>query len=667
MFNADEGLIHFTFANEDVYVKDSLLLLDRQGSLYYELKKRYYHTVLFLDLDKENYRITCADSAARELYEQSREQGIFAKFISELKTTNGAVQEQKSTVYMIPREQKEMLIGVLDRMMSNSRETAFVLSIDAMASFQGISVAQRILKRQKTENCGNRNILLIVSDTQLNVSLDKFANPDGIFQTEAFPKIREIFQNYSNPRLYDCMKKTMPERVTYLNEMRWDELYHLAAWSVMKLGNHLPERMNRLDDYTDFLYLLTHSVNFSTKMRTMYPSLNQIFSVNDTRLFSVLQKNLSTNAAYEQMDLAIDAIRGENKTSQLIGLVQVTDKGSEYQNYLYRSDPILKALYALSFHRESRKADAKNRDFIQDIEQKLHMIRRELVKPRVISDAAYHANLQKYITYYVDCLQSADILKDYETMRFSLEALGYAVCKCEQECLKGKDGVGSMEGERKSRENKQQLCLEAHKAVLDFQSAIGEQKRRVRTYLLDFRNLTEQTEKLQKEIDSWDREYPDLKQRAMNTQDHSLLVEEYRSMKAEYVALEDDKKAISNNMKLIKMNLVEQKRTIAALRSEIHTIEDTVYTMTYHQFDSSHDFMYDMGEKIAKLRAANNSYFERLHKRANTQDLQFHADVELSDLDLDLDLDLEEEKTAGNSLYEELDWQEAEKEISSTN
>lgn len=668
MFNADEGLIHFTFANEDTYIKKSLAVLNRQKNLYYELKKKYYNTVIFVDLKDSNYRITCADGEAEKLYHSSNPQG--KKFFAWISGTSNVAEKNTSVVHFIQREQKELLLSILDKMMSNSQNTAFVFSLDAMASFQGISQAQKVLNKQSTEYCGNRNILLIVSDTQLNASFDKLMNPDGIFQSEAFPQIREIGQNYTNARLYQCMEKKMPGRITYMNQMKWDEIYNVIVWSIMNLGNKLTERMNRLDDYADFIWLMTYSAKFSTQKRKEFPLLNDIFTPNDTRLFSILKQNLSTEDAYEQMDIVIEKIRQQDNVKSLLSLVHADDTSAEYQIYLYQSNPVLRRLNSLTINHIQQKKDVKNVETIDDLNRKLNQIRRELVKPHVISDKTNHEELQNFITYCVDCVQTADGLRDYETMKMGVDALVYAVCKCEQEKMKTSNEENATDGGSGGKtlhNNGQTLCLKAYESALQCQVSIGDQKRRVRNYLVSLRDLTEKMDALQKEIETLEKKYPGIETRAKNLDDHSILVEEYRSLTLEFKGLDENKRAISYNMKLINMNLQEQKRMVAALQSEINSIEDSAFTMTYWQYSASAESMYEMGEEIAKLRSANNAFYERLHNRnvlyANHNidyKKKFHAYDELQDGDLevgmDVDLDMDVNLKADDfELDEELD------------
>ena len=644
MFNADEGLVHFTFANEDTYIKKSLAVLNRQKNLYYELKKKYYNTVIFVDLKDNNYRITCADGEAEKLYQSNNSQG--KKFLAWISGGSNSVEKNVSVVHFIQREQKEVLLSILDKMMSNSQNTAFVFSLDAMASFQGISQAQKVLHKQSTDYCGNRNILLIVSDTQLNASFDKLLNPDGIFQSEAFPQIREICQNYTNARLYQCMEKKMPGRISYMNEMKWDEIYNVVVWSVMNLGNKLSERMARLDDYTDFIWLMIYSAKFSIQKRKEFPALNDIFTPNDTRLFSVLKQNLSAEAAYEQMDEVIQKIRQQDTIKPLLSLVHVDDTSAEYQIYLYQSNPVLRRLSSLTIHNSKVKSDIKNIETINEVNRKLNQIRRELVKPHVISDKKNHEELENFILYCVDCVHTADGLRDYETMNMGLDALVYAICKCEQEKLKitnEENGMDGSTGGKGLQNNGQALCLNAYKSALQCLVSIGEQKRRVRTYLLALRDLTEQMDALQKEIEAIEKKYPGIQARAKNMEDHSILVEDYRSLVAEFNGKEDNRKATSYNLKLINGNLQEQKRAVAMFQSEINSIEDSAFVMSHLQYHASAEVMYETGEKIAKLRQKNNDFIQDLHNRSilhnsSTVDYEkkFNAYDELQDVDVDM-------------------------------
>lgn len=645
MFDADKGLIHFTFANEDTYFKKSFIMLDRQKNLYYELKERNYKTVIFVDLQDSTYRITCGDSSAAKLYERCKTTGFKAKVLDALGigTFGGDIpQENKSMVFVLPREQKETVLGILDRMMSNSSQTAFVFSMQAMASFQGISSAQKVIIKQKSENYQRRNMLLIVSYPDLQDSFEHLTNPDGIFQTEAFHEIREMCQKYNNLRLYDGMKQKMSERVTYLNDMGRDEISYLLTWAILKQGVHVSERLERREDYTDFLWLLTHSVKFTNQVRKQDPEMKNIFPDNNARRFEILKNNLCVSAAYEHMDVLIDNLRKYDKTSSLISMLQgkIDDTSAEYQQYLYLTDSVL-----------DTHIDALNRAVLDKIKSivgnteemnaKLAQIRKELVRPYIISDQENHRELYTFIMECLGDMQMAYAVRDYDTLKIGIDALYYAVCKCEQQTEKANREDGNGAGGTKSYPG-QTFCIQAYRNTLKCQKTITQQSKKFSDYVKQGDSLSRKCAEMLKEIQQMENASPNIKEKAKDMSIHNVLITEYRGLVTEYEALQKERESIEYNMGLIRLRLAEGKKTVAAFLNDISVMEDAAYTIVSHaEFEASIDAMNEMMEKTHKMQEDNKKYFEELKEKNKQFQMSFSAEKDLQDTDLDFDLDLD--------------------------
>lgn len=616
-FDADKGLIHFTFANEDTYVKKSLVTLNRQQNLYYELKAQRYRTVFFVDLMNSHYLITCGDGAAAQQYERYKEKsgpkGLWGRFNDQSREGEDG---SKITVHKIPREQKENLLKVFDRMMSGSSQTAFVCSIEAMASFQGISAAERILKKQIAENYLRNNLLLIVSDTHLDASFDKLTNPDGIFQTEAFPEIRRICQDYSNVRLYEHMEQQMPGRISYMNDMEREEIYNLVTLTILENRGNVKARLNRREDYTDFLWLMVHSVKFSNQVKKKAPGLSDIFPVNNKRLFSLLRDTLRENAAYENMDALIDDFRAHDKTeASLLSLINADDAAAEYQQYLYQSNAVLEKVGTIIPMKEDCEKAESFRNKICGIEEKLYQIRRELVKPHVISDENNHQILQDFIRTCLDTVLETNNMHDYDTMTIAVDALHYAICKCEQESMNSFSS-GSDADEKQYED--QAVCIRYYKYALELQKSVAAQTRKRSIYLESLFRLNREQNRRQEQIQAIEREYDGIAKKAMKADNNSPIIDDYRFKIRDYADNQKSQESTAALLKNVSANLTEQSRTIAALLYEISCITDNVIAI--QNLPLSTNRVSDLMDKAEQMKKYNDSFYQEL-SRLNKPDM----------------------------------------------
>ena len=643
MFDSDKDLIHFVFANDDTYVRKSLIMLDRQRCLYSELKERKYKTVLFVDIVGNDYRIVCGDSTATQMYEKcnKKQKSGLKKFFDSFQKEQSDAEDfcACSTEYTIAREEKNELVHLLDKIMSGNKRTAFVFSIEAMASFQGKSAAIDMLMKQRKENYDRNNLLLIVSDTHLDASFEKLTNRDGIFQSEAFPEIREICQDYSDVRLYTKMQQKMSNRVTYFNDMKRDEIQRLLILSILEQGEHIREKLDCLEDYTDFLWLMVHSAKFAHRMQKKDPQLKRVYLKNDRRRFSVLQETLQNPAIYECMDLLIETIRKDNFTTSFINLVNADDIGKEYQVYIYRNIPLYDQLNNLTFHDDMYRNDIKHRDVIEEINVRLKEICAELVKPHVISDEKNHKILDSFINEMYDGILKADAYCDYEAMKIGVDAIHYAVCKCEQEMLNSAVETRiTTTGDQVRLYKGQDTCLKCYRDALKAQLAVGDQKRKIDEYQVSLQKITKKIQEIIEKIKEMQSLNPDIEQKSKETGTKSVVVKEYQGLKMEGNALRKNMNSIKLLMDPIRIALADQEAYVGVCLSNINSVEDAKTTISMDALSMSLEEADEMLEKIEKNKKKIELFHNELKQK--TASMESYQDAELDDNLFDLDEEL---------------------------
>lgn len=660
MFNADKGLIHFTFANEDSYIRKSFLLLDRQRYLYSELKERNYEKVIFIDLTTSDYQIVCGDSLAAQMFEQCQKKetkGLFGRLLGGFGAESSKEEAYSacSKTYAISREDKHNLIHMIDKMMTSNHRAAFVFSIEAMASFQGISDAVEILEEQSRENYERSNLILIVSATELGASFERLTNRDGIFQSKAFPELREICQDYSDVRLYAKMEQKMPYRISYLNDMKRDEIRSLLVFTILKMDNCVKTRLMNVEDYTDFLWLMIHSAKFASQMKRKDPQLQRIFKTNDRRRFSVLKEILENQAIYERMDFLIKSIREGDSGTPFKDLVPVEDKGSEYQVYIYQNNPTYEKLNNLTINDITCKKDGLQNPEIREIENTISAICKEMVKPRVISDEENHKRLEEFIQEAIESVIHADLYRDYKTMKIGVDALHYAVCKCEKEMLNSqvqmqKKPDGTMQRVYKG----QDICIGGYKNALQVQQSIGEYKRKIEECDASVIKIRDEIFAIIDKVREMEQKYPGIKEKSNQEGKKSIEVDQYLRLKTEGQSLKKNMEVLKMQTKPITMQLSNWQETVGVLLANIRSADNPEHMVPASILSVSLDDARERLEDIDKSKRNLDYFYNELKKSSDilerNENLEFDNDLfEFDDewLSTEMEIDLLEELILG--------------------
>lgn len=636
MFDADKGLVHFAFANEDSYIRKSFLLLDRQSFLYSELKEKNYEKVIFIDITANDYKIVCGDSLAAQMFEkcQKKEKNkvkeLFGRIFAE--TPKEEKYSASSKTYAVSREDKQQLINMIDQMMMTNRRTAFVFSIEAMASFQGIEAAKEMLVKHSKENYEKSNLVLIVSATELRASFDRLINRDGIFQSEAFPELREICQYYSDVRLYTKMEDKMPYRISYLNHMKRDEIRSLLILTILQSDNNVKAKLMNVEDYTDFLWLMIHSAKFANQMKRKNSQLQRIFKANDRRRFSVLKEILENQTIYETMDCLIKMIREGDLVTSLKDLVSADDKGNEYQVYIYQNNPVHEKLNSLTINDITSKKNGVKNSQINEIEKTIAEICKEIVKPHVISDTANHKKLEEFIREAIEYVIKADVYCDYKTMKIGVDAIHYAVCKCEKEILNSQvQTQETSDGSIQRVYKGQEICIQSYKDALKVQQCIGEEKRKIQEYEASVNKLNDEINEIIKQIQEMQKRDPDIENKSKQEGVKTVMVEKYNSLKMEGRALRNNMKVLKAQIKPINMSINNNQETVGILLGNISSAEDSEHMISLDILNVSLDEAQERLEMIDKNKNSLDCFYEKLKQSISmlerNEDLEFDGSL----------------------------------------
>ncbi len=614
-FDADKGLFHFVFANDDTYIKDSLIQLDRQHNLYYELKDKNYDTVLFIDMVGSNYQVSCGDESASQLYNRCRK----LKFKDVMGGFFGAGSNPNLT-----------MARILDKMLSESSRTAFVFSLEAMASFQGLKEAEDIFIEHREHN-SMKNIVLIVSSTYKEDSFKKLTDPYGIFQSDVFPEIKEIFASYDNVRVYEHMKPSsvgLAGRVVYMNHMSCQELKNLVFAALMKTPRDLSKRLNCLEDYADFLWLLIHSERFLRQTLKKAPRMRSIFSDIEKRCFRTLKNDLEQDEAYVFMDEMIANIRGNQKDKPLRELLNLDDTSEEKQCYLSFENKWLPTLRALGVYTQTPKEMSLGmRENLRGIYKKLDCICLALSRPYLSCDGKNHENLQDEIRSYVKNVKDADAKRDYETMKIGVDALYYLVCECEKET--DKLAANLSETQIRMRYENQERCIKMYREALECKKYIPQQDEKAEEYMRDIRGIAAKMREKLDTIRQIEKDHPDVKQKAQSLLMQIPWVKTYMELLGEYNDLDKNKKLVEANLDMVRTNMKTQQERHGLLVHQINMMEDAQYIRTIEDEMDLNSELAKIEEKIKRAKLKNEQDRVQIMSMENKTAEDFNLDEEL--------------------------------------
>ena len=299
-FNWERGLIHMVFANVDTYYLGSLVRLDSQRYLYYELKKKGYAAVFFLSGTQREgrYEAEMLDPESCSVY------GKYGKTVWDIFKT--AEQQEKKTASF--KNLHSFLRQMLE-MMRKEKRFAFVFSVETFAELKQYDEMVGELSECAAKNSSRGHIILVCAPVTAQGTRDYFSDAHGIFQSRLFPEIREIFQGPANVHIYEKLKEEMGDRMVLLNLLEREQISRLVRRFLMEKRTLWEEYADRADDYGDVIWAWYHASGFREKEKNLLPQ-------NDTRMLQAIWKWLSEPGMLAKLDGRVSRIREEAGSGQ---------------------------------------------------------------------------------------------------------------------------------------------------------------------------------------------------------------------------------------------------------------------------------------------------------------------------------------------------------------
>lgn len=259
-FRAQEGFIHFVFANEDTYILDSMVRLNLTDYLYYELKRKHYEQICFIRGISSPYTIQLFDRRSYDFC-VSQKQGLLSSLMG-----------KEERPYQRPGQDLSCREDQIIKMIGRANKTAFVIRMDTFAVlFADHSEQLAALQRSAAHS---ESSLLILSSTASEKSLPLFADENGIFRGQADGKwlFPEVVRALDAENFYDRFQLQMGARCVFLNEFsRWT-IRSVVRWVLWtQYDGNLQTDAEQIDRVTEYLYYYYHSDQLQSRGTSALP------------------------------------------------------------------------------------------------------------------------------------------------------------------------------------------------------------------------------------------------------------------------------------------------------------------------------------------------------------------------------------------------------------
>ena len=282
MFQAQDGLIQFIFANEDTYFTDSGLRLNLVRWLYGELYGRYQHVFFFRE-QKRDFGILVFDSDSWNIAsEQTKKLLPF--------TIKGTGAYRKSKTGSLLTTSPDSVF----RLLRSVKRSAFVFEIASFAKIMAGNEA--LLSQLRQENALTQNLLLIRGSIQAEYNRAFFRDTESVFHSKTdrgylFPEIVQAFCEPDEFRegCYRKLQKLLGEGCIFLNRFSREAILPVVWNAAWHKDNMLPDISEKaVEEITDFIYCWYHS-------NLVQARWNKLFHSNDRREFRSLYTDLTRN------------------------------------------------------------------------------------------------------------------------------------------------------------------------------------------------------------------------------------------------------------------------------------------------------------------------------------------------------------------------------------
>ena len=265
-WNVQDGLIHVLFANEDRYVLDSMVSLDLTEYLNYELHRRHFARILFVEGLQNSCVIRVFSEKARDWCEEQLK-GLFGM---------GRIGRGD-----IPAAGKGMLLKCspeqVRRLAAQASETAFVFRLDVFARvFRG---CEDELEKMRGENELRRNLMILRAGVVAEDSRALFMDKKGIFQASSgtgrlFPEVVSAFtgDDPADEGCYVRLQRMLGDRCVLLNRFSRDAVrraVRYTSWVVREGKDALSEE--QLENTAAYVWKWYHDAAEQTARGGLLP------------------------------------------------------------------------------------------------------------------------------------------------------------------------------------------------------------------------------------------------------------------------------------------------------------------------------------------------------------------------------------------------------------
>lgn len=417
IFDAEKGLCHLVFANEDNYYLKSLIRLNLRQYLYCLLRQRGFSSVYFLNGDEDQFELTCGDAQSAALYGSYEEQGLFNLFRNRNRQGSG---EQRLTI----RDQRECWLRIV-RMMKKEKRQALVITMEAFWQLNACPDIVEMLCQLSDKNYNRGHLLLILSPPVAEASRAFLAAADGVFQSDLFPEIKEIFRTHKNIHIYEKLKAELGDRVVCLNTLEWEQIYRMVLYHMLEVAPMFNDRFDRAYDYADIVWAWYHSSSFRNAAagKISADGYALVLPVNEKRQMSVIEKALEHKSVFNRLDVLAGELHGKAEAERLKPWICDNYGMDRKLRLIYEDNMMLRKLDQLPVDRLLSGRQDVTAEYIRSVLGRIH---ESLEMPGIISeDVQMRANMSQCL----ESLQAACMGRDLVTFEKAAEALEYGVCR----------------------------------------------------------------------------------------------------------------------------------------------------------------------------------------------------------------------------------------------
>jgi len=301
-FSAEDGFLHFVFANEDDYYLDSLVCLDFKQYLYYCLKKASYRGVFFLDGTKNDLQVYMQDIDSVSEFPKNIYKGFLGLRSQSLPVQN--VTDNNHTGYEIRLQGEDDWYERLENMLCRKQDAyAFVIPMALFYRlFQDEERVQALIELIKNDRQGS--IFVVTATTRAENSMDYLLTESGPFCSRLCPEILRVVRKSKKVLLYEEMEQELSGRYQVFNQLERRDILRMLKYRLVVEGKGWHGHPESLWDVTDVIYFWYHSPLFAADFPDLLPE-------NEGHLLSVIAEALDSPRIWQNICENAKTLRGD--------------------------------------------------------------------------------------------------------------------------------------------------------------------------------------------------------------------------------------------------------------------------------------------------------------------------------------------------------------------